>query len=248
MKRFYFKSILAFLFVLTLSITSVFAAYYMLDGSDNRLIAKSELLPLTEWELKVARNEIYARHGRKFSHQDLKCYFERLPWYTINPRFSDSQLNKVEQKNVQTILAYEKSLNSPFLTKDLGCMHGKAMANAALNADAYDVTNDHYYLLPHSGTQMLSKEDLYFLTDWGLKAARNEIYARHGRKFSHQDLKCYFDSTDWYHVNPNYSDTMLNKYEKANAAMILSYEKEIKSSHAFVDKGCNYQGEMFMDY
>lgn len=94
---------------------------YMIPGSDTRVIATTELTNLTPWQLKVARNEIYARHGREFVHQDLKCYFATKSWYSINPSYSEGLLTSMDTKNVATILAYEQSINSPLLQVDSGC-------------------------------------------------------------------------------------------------------------------------------
>jgi hypothetical protein len=94
---------------------------YIIADSDSRLIATSELIKLTPWQLKVARNEIYARHGRPFVHQDLQCYFNQKSWYNIDQNFSNSMLSVLENKNIQTILDYENKINSPILQKDTGC-------------------------------------------------------------------------------------------------------------------------------
>lgn len=61
-------------------------------------------------ELKLARNEIFARHGYRFKDADLQKYFESKTWY--HPRgkageFDDSQLNKTEQYNVKWIIKHE---------------------------------------------------------------------------------------------------------------------------------------------
>ena len=59
----------------------------------------------------LARNEIFARHGRKFTTPEIDRYFSEKSWYhgTISPGdFSDSLLSETERTNVQTIIAYEK--------------------------------------------------------------------------------------------------------------------------------------------
>jgi len=94
---------------------------YVISDSDSRVISKSELTSFTPWELKVARNEIYARHGREFVHKDLQCYFTSKSWYSIDPNFSESMLSVTENKNVATIQAYEQETNSPLQNKDSGC-------------------------------------------------------------------------------------------------------------------------------
>jgi len=94
---------------------------YIISDSDTRVIATTELTNLTPWQLKVARNEIYARHGREFVHQDLKCYFATKSWYSVNPSYSDGLLTSTDSKNIATILAYEQNTNSPLLQVDSGC-------------------------------------------------------------------------------------------------------------------------------
>jgi len=94
---------------------------YVISDSNTRVISESELTSLTPWQLKVARNEIYARHGRPFVHKDLQCYFAKQSWYTEDPNFSENSLSAVENKNVNTILDYEKKINSPLYQKDSGC-------------------------------------------------------------------------------------------------------------------------------
>ncbi len=94
---------------------------YVIADSNSRIISESELINLTPWQLKVARNEIYARHGRKFVHEDLQCHFGRQSWYQIDPSFQNSDLSSIENKNVDTILNYETRINSPYLRYDSGC-------------------------------------------------------------------------------------------------------------------------------
>lgn len=96
------------------------------------------------------------------------------------------------------------------------------------------------YVFPDSNKRILKEQDLQNLSPWGLKVARNEIYARLGRKFQSKDLSCYFKSKNWYTVNPDYSDLLLNGFEKNNASFISNYEKKINSPVSSKDHGCNY--------
>lgn len=94
---------------------------YVLPFSATRAVARQDLTGLTPWELKVARNEIYARHGRPFVHQDLTCYFEKQQWYGIDPEYTEDSLSTLETSNAVFILNFEKEINSPLLNKDTGC-------------------------------------------------------------------------------------------------------------------------------
>ena len=70
---------------------------YILPVSDSEYISDSDLSGLSKREVLLARNEIYARHGRKFTLDYVREYFESKSWYSprINPEdFSDSVFNK----------------------------------------------------------------------------------------------------------------------------------------------------------
>ena len=88
------------------------------------------------------------------------------------------------------------------------------------------------YIIPYSNTRYLTDADLDSLSEWDLKLARNEIYARHGRRFKDPELQRYFDSRSWYNgiYDPEDFDknhaSELSKLEKQNAEYILAYEKK----------------------
>lgn len=91
---------------------------YLLPDSASRYYAKDELAAMSLYDLYLARNEIYARHGRLFKNSDLQTYFNGQPWYngTIAPGdFSDGMLNEFERQNAITIQEVERSQNSPYL-------------------------------------------------------------------------------------------------------------------------------------
>lgn len=87
---------------------------YIIVGSDSRYISESELEGLTSDEVCLARNEIFARHGRIFTTDWIREYFMSRFWY--EERYSpdefdndvDSFLNEYEKENVKIIKSYEK--------------------------------------------------------------------------------------------------------------------------------------------
>ena len=100
-----------------------------------------------------------------------------------------------------------------------------------------DTTGDNY-LLPMSGSRKITANDLIGFSNLGLKKARNEIYARHGRAFVSQDMACYFAKQSWYQENPDYNENLLSSIEISNATFILNYEKEKQSPLVNKDSGC----------
>lgn len=88
---------------------------YILPDSDIYEYAYSELNLLSDEELRIARNEIMARHGRTFNDQTLQDYFNAKSWYTgrYTPDEFDEQmnliLNEIEKANIETIKLLERS-------------------------------------------------------------------------------------------------------------------------------------------
>lgn len=83
------------------------------------------------------------------------------------------------------------------------------------------------YILPDSNSRYLTNADLEGLSAEQLRIARNEIYARHGRKFADAGLQAHFNSCSWYSgtVEPAaFTESMLNEYEVANRDLIVAYE------------------------
>jgi hypothetical protein len=83
---------------------------------ENKLISEQMLHGLSLNELRLLRNEVYARHGRQFSGW-LSQYFFSQPWYQPNENFKDEQLSGPDKQNVETIVAYEKKIHDDLGTK-----------------------------------------------------------------------------------------------------------------------------------
>ncbi len=73
--------------------------------ASTRRLSYNELLGYTARQLKIMRNEIYARHGYVFQTADMKSYFAGQPWYT--PISRNVSLSRIEQENVATIKSVE---------------------------------------------------------------------------------------------------------------------------------------------
>lgn len=84
---------------------------YILPESNSRYLTKNDLKDLSKEECRVARNEIFARHGRMFDDEELQAYFDSCSWYrgSVRPEdFDDSVLNEYETANRDLIVEYEK--------------------------------------------------------------------------------------------------------------------------------------------
>ena len=91
------------------------------------------------------------------------------------------------------------------------------------------------FVLPDSDIRYYTEDDIMmWMTSDDARIARNEIFARYGRKFKDQGLKRYFESCSWYNgtIDPeefdNNMDSRLNSCEKANIKVLKNLEEELK--------------------
>ena len=73
--------------------------------SSARLLDPGEIAPLTAMQLRLARNEIFAREGRAFKDPALRAYFGQFAWY--HPTGLIVRLNPIEQRNVALLTQAE---------------------------------------------------------------------------------------------------------------------------------------------
>lgn len=90
---------------------------FMIPDSSSRAITDADLAGMSLAELRIARNEIFARHGRQFKDSMLNKWFYSKQWYLEIPaKYSPSdfdsknpnKLSKLEIANVEKIQAFEQ--------------------------------------------------------------------------------------------------------------------------------------------
>jgi hypothetical protein len=79
---------------------------FIFPDSSERRLSRNDLSGLSARDLRIARNEIFARNGRFFQSDDLTRHFNQFSWY--QPHSWDVSLNSVENYNVELIQAEEK--------------------------------------------------------------------------------------------------------------------------------------------
>jgi len=118
---------------------------YIIWQSSQVLITEYDM-PNDKNQVRLARNEIYARYGRKFKDTDLQGYFNNKSWYygAIEPEyFNDSWLSEVEKENIKRLEAYENSLPSPsYVTYEAICTPyngSEGLKSLKINDDGYSL-------------------------------------------------------------------------------------------------------------
>jgi hypothetical protein len=140
-------------------------------------------------DLRLLRNEVYARHGRPFQTPWLAERFRIYPWYEPRVDYSDAELSPIEKANIALITRREQE------------------AHEALS------------------THELRVSDVRGLRPDDARRLRNEIFARHGRRFRDPRLQRYFASFAWYKPSDSFSEDRLNATERKNVDLISKYEQ-----------------------
>ena len=84
---------------------------------ENKALTEQMLRGLSLHELRLLRNEVYARHGRMFRAEWLQQYFFFQPWYNPDENFKDEELSGNDKLNVETIVKFENKIHQELSSK-----------------------------------------------------------------------------------------------------------------------------------
>lgn len=77
---------------------------YIFPDSSDEDISESDIEDLSNEDLRIAINEIYARHGYTFpNNEEMRNYFQGQDWYEADPDMDDQKkvkMSKTEKKNL----------------------------------------------------------------------------------------------------------------------------------------------------
>lgn len=80
----------------------------ILPESNTKKLTPDVIEKLSKDKLRLARNEIYARHGMVFKSNELNQYFSTKSWYKPAPSYN-GELNDIESYNINLIKRIEAS-------------------------------------------------------------------------------------------------------------------------------------------
>lgn len=87
---------------------------YILPNSNTQKLTRDDLKGLTKEELRLARNEIFARHGMIFGATDLAEYFGSKSWYEPKVSFDEfydvADMTELEEANAVLISKVEEEM------------------------------------------------------------------------------------------------------------------------------------------
>ena len=191
------------------------AAQMVISDSSNRPITMDDLGDKGEQEIGIARNEIYARHGRSFSKPEYANHFNNQPWYQPNPNYRDSELSPVEQRNLLFLHTIEMDYD----------MNGQ---RNAFKTDASVQPNLPGSLIADSSHRKLEDDEINALSPQQLRQAINEINARNGYMFKNADWQNYFQQFPWYQAKANFSERDLSWLEERNVEKLKIRELDLQ--------------------
>ncbi len=169
------------------------SAGLVFTDSDIVLLTPEQLAGLDATTLRLARNEIFARRGGRFGDPALTAHFEQFSWY--RPTTFEPVLGEIEHKNVELIRQYELAASAP----------------------------QDGFIFADSDRRLLTSEEIEALEKGQLAFARNEVYARRGRKFVKPEFRDYFSQFSWY--KPQFGEVELTYVEQKNVDLIRKYEQ-----------------------
>ncbi|OGQ95649.1 MAG: hypothetical protein A2521_17290 [Deltaproteobacteria bacterium RIFOXYD12_FULL_57_12] len=75
--------------------------------ASTRLLTEEDLKGRTAQEVKVMRNEIFARHSYIFRTEELRVHFEAQPWYRPQHKDVKRMLTGIEKANIELLRNYK---------------------------------------------------------------------------------------------------------------------------------------------
>ena len=82
-------------------------AVYAGRFASDPLLTPQQVALIPPDELRLVRNEVYARHGRPFKSEDLQAHFKATGWYQERADYSDSLLTQHDLANAALIQSFE---------------------------------------------------------------------------------------------------------------------------------------------
>lgn len=80
---------------------------YFYDIACERYLTDDDLRGLSKQELRIMRNWIFARHGYIFTTDEMRSFFNAMPWYVGRYNDVTSFLSRMELDNIDKIKQYE---------------------------------------------------------------------------------------------------------------------------------------------
>lgn len=166
-------------------------------------LTDADVAGVSDSDLRIYRNALYAKYGYKFKSPDLQKHFAQFSWYVPSEPNEGVALSKMTATEKANVLFLKN--------KEQG--GGGSVSSAPAGGSMSYLTS-----------RKINYNDIAGKSKSELRIMRNYIYAVHGYKFKSPDLQQYFGQFSWY--TPRYADVnnQLNSIERYNIQFIQGYE------------------------
>ena len=151
------------------------------------LLTDDDLKGLSKSELRIKRNEIFARHGYIFKSKDLQDYFSKQDWYTAKYEDVTDKLSNIEKQNVEILKKYEDSSE----------IYSYADVGGVKKEDVFELVSNQPYK-----TYKLKKGTFIWsyltLELEGIAKSSSKDYQKVKYSFDSYDRKTYLENKEYY--------------------------------------------------
>lgn len=108
------------------------------NPTEDQLFQKSDLENLTITDLRIKRNEIFAKHGYIFKSKDLADYFSKFDWYNPTNQNVDSLLTEADRANIKLIIEIENEIKNYVIDTEPETINNYKKLESSLKSDFID--------------------------------------------------------------------------------------------------------------
>lgn len=169
-----------------------------------RLVTKEDIQDKSASELKIMRNEIFARHGHTFKGADMIAHFTAQPWYKATVADATSRLTETEKKNAEFIRKWEDKIaaSSDFETfykgfvKAVKAGNTTALSEMILPGDYFDTADDFYRNYERDGAEV--EQAVGVNTPKGTGNTRYLYFGEYYQKVQYKSVEFKQEGCCWY--------------------------------------------------
>jgi len=186
-------------------------------------------------DVKILKNAYFAQYGHTFDTPWLQAHFEAQDWYQPRPSAAAPALSREEREIVQVLAAFEKELPADPVPEPPATPVQEQPAPPAPRPPApaaglpAGFLDDPAQIPVNRGEAQawVERARELGLGPRAVKAARNAVFALHGRTFQTRWLQQFFEGKRWYRPEPGGTAARLQPGEAQAVEVLLAYEREI---------------------
>ena len=211
-------TIVAIVALIVIIVIGCYFLFFKGDQSSEEKQSTTEKTETTTKKIKLEKTKLTIKVGEtEYIEANMDCQY----------KVKDTSICEVD--SFGTVKGLKEGTTTVTCTAD-----NKTQATCQIKVEkGQETTTTGDYIFPNSSTQLLTEADLTGKSEWDLRIAINEIYARHHCTFKTKEIADYFASKSWYSADPNLtSDKMnadvkayLNDIEVKNVNFIRTYQQ-----------------------